>query len=785
MKRLYLILLLAAVTFSGMAQTIGDAFYIYRNDGEFNAFFRDEVLSVEYSYEDANGNTFDEIVTQIVNTTDSIYKIPLAAIDSISFVQPKTKYTSNVVRMEPLLPYILSVNGLTLNLSSSMPPNLMPNVGDVLLQDTYASDKFPDGFAGRVIQCFGQQIVCESVSFEDIYEQIVCYGSYIAVNDEKNEHIRFVPRKATGGVSTAISINGTVGSNSSGLWGSINGKLGLEIRSTLKYSIGKSPYFDLSISPDLRIAFEAGVTGSFSTNFLSNKVSLLSIPIPDTPFLLKLKAGPSLKPSVKASVTIATEAALGYKFGVKYEDGGFKGYGQNTSKWFSKPVVSGTISGSIFAGVQTEFGIFMYGDLLSLSIEKEAGAEFVANLTDNLLNSNQYEELQNAQFDLNLKGSVDVVAKAKFLIWETKADWTLLSGKYNWKSWKLVPKFQKPEVLVRNPSEVVVSVKPYENLLFPISIGVGVWDSNGTLHDAQYCPNSYCAYEDWGFSQYQAMFSGITPNQNYTAKPLVKLFGKEIMATPSTEFKTEGEAIPYSVLKNGVLTVYYDGKSAERGGQIFSAKLNGSRLGGASAATKVVFDSSFADYQPFSTEKMFDCCDKLNSIENLRYLNTSEVTNMHKMFSGCSSLKSLDLRSLNTSNVTNMEAMFTGCSSLININLSGFNTSKVKNMSAMFFYCEALTSLNLRSFNTSNVTDMSFMFFYCSSLTTIYAKNWKATNCENVFSACPVVGGQGTHIGNNFYGYDANGNPLYYYCGESGEFAHIDGGKDWPGLFTE
>ena len=39
-NRLSLILLLAAVTLSGVAQTIGEAFYIYRNDGQFNAFFK-------------------------------------------------------------------------------------------------------------------------------------------------------------------------------------------------------------------------------------------------------------------------------------------------------------------------------------------------------------------------------------------------------------------------------------------------------------------------------------------------------------------------------------------------------------------------------------------------------------------------------------------------------------------------------------------------------------------------------------------------------------------------
>ena len=70
--RLGLILLFAAVTLAGMAQTIGEAFYIYRNDGQFNAFYRGEVLSIEYSNYDADSVYYDEIVTQVVNTADSV-----------------------------------------------------------------------------------------------------------------------------------------------------------------------------------------------------------------------------------------------------------------------------------------------------------------------------------------------------------------------------------------------------------------------------------------------------------------------------------------------------------------------------------------------------------------------------------------------------------------------------------------------------------------------------------------------------------------------------------------
>ena len=85
MKRIYLIILLSAMTLSSMAQSVGEVFYIYRNDGQFNAFYCDDVQSIEYSYDGIDGVTYSEIVTQVVKTKDEVYKIPLASIDSVAF----------------------------------------------------------------------------------------------------------------------------------------------------------------------------------------------------------------------------------------------------------------------------------------------------------------------------------------------------------------------------------------------------------------------------------------------------------------------------------------------------------------------------------------------------------------------------------------------------------------------------------------------------------------------------------------------------------------------------
>ena len=119
--------------------------------------------------------------------------------------------------------------------------------------------------------------------------------------------------------------------------------------------------------------------------------------------------------------------------------------------------------------------------------------------------------------------------------------------------------------------------------------------------------------------------------------------------------------------------------------------------------------------------------------------NTSNVTDMNSMFSGCSGLTSLDLSGWDTSKVTSMSSMFNGCNSLTSLDLSGWNTSNVTNMYSMFYYCDSLTSLDLSNFDTSKVTDMSGMFSGCNSLTSLDLSGWdtsKVTSMSQMFYGC-------------------------------------------------
>ena len=158
-----------------------------------------------------------------------------------------------------------------------------------------------------------------------------------------------------------------------------------------------------------------------------------------------------------------------------------------------------------------------------------------------------------------------------------------------------------------------------------------------------------------------------------------------------------------------ILTFYYDDEQSSRSmyGTPYSVGF-ANWTSNNPFVEQVIFDFSFADYKPTSTANWFANSPSLSSIEGLEYLNTSEVTDMSSMFSGCSSLTSLDLRGFDTGKVTNMNSMFYGCSSLVTIRVGeGWTTSSVTSSDGMFYGCQRLTGGNGTQFD-NNKTDKTY-----------------------------------------------------------------------------
>jgi len=157
---------------------------------------------------------------------------------------------------------------------------------------------------------------------------------------------------------------------------------------------------------------------------------------------------------------------------------------------------------------------------------------------------------------------------------------------------------------------------------------------------------------------------------------------------------------------------------------------------------RVVFDKSFKTYAPTSLKGFFAWLTNLETIKDLKYLNTEQVTDMSNMFYGCSALTSLDVTHFNTAKVTNMNYMFYRCSKLTSLDVTKFNTANVTNMSYMFCRCPVLSSLDVTKFTTANVTNMSYMFESCSALSSLDLSNFNTaivTDMSYMFYGCSAL----------------------------------------------
>ena len=131
----------------------------------------------------------------------------------------------------------------------------------------------------------------------------------------------------------------------------------------------------------------------------------------------------------------------------------------------------------------------------------------------------------------------------------------------------------------------------------------------------------------------------------------------------------------------------------------------------------IVFDQSFSTFTPTTLNKFFYNLFLLETIQGLEYLNTTNVTDMSYMFSGCVSIQRISAAKIKTEKVTNMEYMFQSCQTLTSLDLSNFNTEKVTNMKGMF-----RKSVNLEAiiasdkFVTNAVTASDNMFEDCKAL---------------------------------------------------------------------
>lgn len=141
---------------------------------------------------------------------------------------------------------------------------------------------------------------------------------------------------------------------------------------------------------------------------------------------------------------------------------------------------------------------------------------------------------------------------------------------------------------------------------------------------------------------------------------------------------------------------------------------------------------------------MFSGCSSLTELVGLDSWDTSAVEDMTRLFSSCKSLQDLfGASSFDTSHVISMSGMFDGCSSLESLDVSGFDTGRLQAADRMFYGCEGVDTLDVSEWDTSSLRNASYMFWGCSSLSGLDTSGWDTssmTNMSLMFAGCVAEG---------------------------------------------
>lgn len=560
MKRLLLpILTIAACIFGVVAQN--DAMFVYRNDGAIHAFLKSDVDSIRYSHVGLDGLVHREFEVQEVWTADSVYRIPLAAIDSVSFVAPPTIFKSDVVRLdETFLDYIVSCDSLTLKLEPNIPVHLLPLAGDklVLLDGCEA---LPYGFSGIVSEVKtmgdGIDVVCEQAYLEDIFDSFcsvsTMYGTsdtepmYVASNGHPDRVVYSPGSKefkigpfsydVTKEISAGLSPDSDLA-----LKGGVSASLSIDptfrIHTLLIMGEEQGTYFSCSITGDINVESNLAV---YSGIEYSHDLELeeLKIPIPGTYNLLNFYIVPGFFGRMGATVSASVTERRTYALGMAYD---YSSIGANVLSpslrcrlASSSREFEGSLDGSLAAGAFLETGFNLLSrDLLKVYVSGEYGwqinGSFVlrnSDIDEAEKDTKLYERLKASSIETGPFGNVSMGSSAL-----NSGPSMTLGKSETLKKWDVVPTFSDTKITRSfSLTSADVSVQMSGDCLFPQTFGVKLFDDN-KYEVADF--NSPDKYTNQG-GCISHSFSGVDKDKKFTVYPKVKLFGYDILASPSAE----------------------------------------------------------------------------------------------------------------------------------------------------------------------------------------------------------------------------------------------------------
>jgi len=558
----------------------GEAFYIYQNDGHFDGFFYDEVKQMRYSRLDTLDREHDHYVSQEIVTEDSVYRIMLTAIDSVSFYQPEIKYAQGMrfMRDEGMLDYLINTvkdneDKIIVTFRADMPADIRPKVGDVLSCPSIES--WEEGaFVAKVdnVTQAGNILLLQCSYVEDLGD---VFEQFITVEQVRNQNSpsgsRTIRRMA--GLRKQVDDQGNANDltlfNFSRTFEAkltlydklklqflLNGGFGMNVSAAYKITLSEF-YIKTQIKSQMSIGYSLGLDGE-----LYDKADLTAIPgigefvakFAKVPFpanfpILFVDMVPMPFARAEAHLNVSTSLAaqakathfmLEIKNKYPYVDMGLNFIAPFLP--YEKPTTEGSfsinaqINGSFQTGLKFPITVSTLPWIKKCCFLKTgntiyAGPKVSGNLNFDLWKAGDgiYEAMKDSKVDLSLisidnelEGEATIFSKE----WKTKYTKSWVYGNV---SLKLFPEFEKVkyEMTDDNLDHIKCSVGVSGLTCLPERIGMGLYtkandkDEKYTeLYDQFYMPDDY-----WFKDNFNSVEGGFTKVEagEYRLRPIITL----------------------------------------------------------------------------------------------------------------------------------------------------------------------------------------------------------------------------------------------------------------------
>ena len=640
------LMLLGVNTAGAQQRQTGDVMYVYQKDGNVNSFVRSEIEEMSYSNEGIDSVEYDEPVTQLIATADSIYRFALSEIDSISFVTPTTVYKPGVIQLDgDLLQYVDRCDSMTIYFAASTPANLLPKVGDKL-GIGYLNEKFPEGFAGVVKSVKGTTVECDHEDLEEIFETLFCV---ITTDVRANESEKSAARGRSLEVVTPYEKDFTLD------------PIYINMKNSLDHVLKVGPYaftgenvMNASIKPTFHLKLEIAMRTPFGLRLsgtISGKIHAIS------------KA--AIYGSLEFAKDLAHSGRAGnfYGFGIDYKVGVFaKISGDITadvesrqqaefSSGFAigpkdmiheKPVTTfkmtenkniirkASLDGLLGYGAVGEIGICWLKDNIAKGVLRiEFGPQYRSNiiltntLIENALSSTAlYDRLKNRTIQ-----KYQVVGTSwDFYVME-KYGTTLPAPWGDEKltdEWDIVPKFYNTELIQNTVNKTTAdgSTVAKGDCAFEHTLGMALHDSNGRYYDMG----------DWTYLPEKEFKSG-RQDLNYTFKdlkdddsetyklyPMVVVGGfLPILASPSADL--EKEPFPVRIVSFEQTSSHYSKQQGyEYEGKNYFYKFNATTTVELNPEAQHIKDWGYIYHDIYGVDKKISCANLgSNPYADIRY----------------------------------------------------------------------------------------------------------------------------------------------------------------------